>query len=92
MSDASHPQKVEMKAVLDLLAFVDRLEDEPRDMICLWPNLERARIVVDDYNEVASWHGSNLFELSQAPRPRPCCVGTTSTVRGRTNLLSFVPN
>ena len=35
--------EVEMKAVLDLLAFVDRLEDEPRDMICLWPNLERAR-------------------------------------------------
>ena len=37
-----------MKAVLDLLAFVDRLEDESREPICLWPNLELARIVVDD--------------------------------------------
>ena len=40
--------EVEVKAVLDLFAFVDRLEDESREPIWVWPNLELARIVVDD--------------------------------------------
>jgi len=40
--------KVEMRAVLDLFVFVDRFEDESREPICLWPNLELGRIGVDD--------------------------------------------